>query len=715
MSRLGAQALEALGVLLDSVERSDQRTRGKLLGRLDDAVLYDSLLAIVLRVVALDCAGQRGVLESAAAGDWAQLMERWRDVHDRHRARLFDTNRDALCSAPSPIDEVALSRAATLLRTSDGQLPLETLGRLYEQLIAYRIERAEGRRRLVRGSGRKRSGSFFTPRSLAAQVVEAALAPLEERLASSGPAQSIDLICAFKLCDPAMGAGIFLMEACARLGALLVRSGVPEREAMRRVACDCLYGVDRSELAVAVAELSLWLSIGDPTLPVADVARHLAVGDSLLGAVGSESPEEADRALVTALGEPESGAGFDGGRFFHFPREFPDAASGFDVVVGNPPWVAFAGRAAQPLDPRLRRYFRQEFRAMHGYPTLHGLFIERASALAPRGVVALLVPSPVADLDGYRAVRRALTASHRVREPLLELGQDAFESVVQPCFVLVADPDPGAGADDRVWRLAERQRAAASAEAVRVPEVLSVFAGAPPLPATAFREMGFQSSRIASRELMLRAPAPDERHRYPLLEGRDVSEFREGPPRLYLCADPDELARARCRVRKQGDYERARFVVRQTADVPIAALHSGVPFRNSLLAGLEADGFSAELLVALLNSALYRAIHLSARRDARQAAFPQVKLAHLRALPKPPPDAQLHQRLVDLTRSATERGVNPGLRRELDDAVFELFAVPDDHRREVRAFLALRVKRLGYAAEGGKARSPLDGVRARLV
>jgi len=733
LSQLGAQALEAIELMLRSVERAG----GRGLSRLADDALYDGLLRVVLGFVALDAAEQRGMLPpSPEAGDgseWERLLLRWRSVYDgadglpRHQARLFDAGANPLCRAGAPVDDATLSRVAALLGTlqRDDQrvdhrtLPLETLGQLYEQLIGYRIERAEGCRRIARGGARKRSGSFFTPRALAAKLAEAALAPLRERLERVDPGDRAAVIRGFRLCDPAMGAGVFLMEACRRLAALLSPAdAVPEREAMRSVALECLYGVDRSELAAAVAELSLWLLVGDPGTPVVGIARHLAVGDSLLGAVGPTSRRAADRELsAELLDDPSTPASsFGGGRFLHFALEFPDAESGFDVVIGNPPWVAFAGRAAQPLDPRLRRYFRKAFRAMHGYPTLHGLFVERAAELAPHGVVALLVPSPIADLDGYKAVRRTLTASHRPREPLLELGQDAFESVVQPCFVLVAEPDPGAQADDRPWRLAERQRVGGAAEAVRVPELLSLLARAPSLPSMAFREMGFQSSRIASRELMLRAPCPDQRHRYPLLEGRDVSEFSEGPPRLYLCVEPEELARARCRVRQEQDYQAARFVVRQTAKVPIAALHSGLPFRNSLLAGLEVEGFSAELLVALLNSALYRALHLSTRRDARQAAFPQVKLAHLRALPRPPDDTALHARLAGMTRRATHGGMAPALRRELDDAVFDLFAVPADHRREVRAFLAVRAKRLGYFVEGPDARlsTPLDAVRERL-
>jgi hypothetical protein len=138
------------------------------------------------------------------------------------------------------------------------------------------------------------------------------------------------------------------------------------------------------------------------------------------------------------------------------------------------------------------------------------------------------------------------------------------------------------------------------------------------------------------------------------------------------------------------------FVVRQTAAVPIAAMHGGMPFRNSLLAGFDHADYSAQLIVGLLNSALYRALHLVARRDARQAAFPQVKIGHLRALPRPPPDQAQCERISALVRKATSDGINPALRAQLDHAVFELFAVPEDHRNEVLAVLAARAPKLGH-------------------
>lgn len=449
-----------------------------------------------------------------------------------------------------------------------------------------------------------------------------------------------------RACDPALGGGAFLLEVCRRLA---------RGSSLREVAETKLFGIDLSPLAVATAEAAIWLLVGDADYRVDALRAHLVAADALDAAPGS-----------------------------------------FDLVIGNPPWVAYAGRAAQPLAPELRRELGRRFAAFRGYPTLHGLFVECAARLAPRGVVALLLPSPVADLAGYAPVRAALARTHSVREPLEEFGQDAFEGVTQPCFALIAAPGPEPGGE-RAWRLSERQRRASAAAEVAPPRVLSALDARPAFPRELFGEMGFQSSGDVSKTLLRRASEPDERHTYPLLEGKDVAAFRQGPPRLFLAPDADALRRARCRLRPQGDYAKVAFVVRQTALMPIAALHSGLPFRNTLLAGFGHAELPPALVVALLNSTLYRALHVARQRDARQAAFPQVKVAHLRALPRPPEDERRFARLCELTRALSASGPAPELGAELDRLVFELFDVAPDDRAEVTAFLGARTARASRA------------------
>src|SRR5262249_38587150 len=118
---------------------------------------------------------------------------------------------------------------------------------------------------------RRRTGSHYTPRSLTAPIVQHALEPAFARL---GPDAKPEAVLDLKICDPAMGSGAFLVEACRALGERLVqawmrwpetRPTIPPDEdehlhARRLVAQRCLYGVDKNPRAVDLARLSLWLA-----------------------------------------------------------------------------------------------------------------------------------------------------------------------------------------------------------------------------------------------------------------------------------------------------------------------------------------------------------------------------------------------------------------------------------------------------------------------
>lgn len=489
------------------------------------------------------------------------------------------------------------------------------LGHLYEALL--RVSAAA-----------RRTGSYFTPPEIVHSVVERALAE------TPGVPE--------RVCDPAAGAGAFLIEVWRAL----VQRGVSPRG-----ACSRLTGIDRSEVALAVSEVALWLALGDPSLSPADIGARLVVADTLT---------------------------------------WDEPGTRFDLVIGNPPWIAYAGRAAQPLPPEERAFRARRFSAWRGYPTLHGLFVERAAELAPRGVVALLLPSPIADLAGYAATRSALTRTHGVVEPLVEHGQDAFLGVTQPCFALVAtprEPSPGSPAH---WRLEERSHRGATSERVTPPPALLRLAERERVPAQAFGELGFQSTSRVTRDLFARGSEPRGAFTYPLLQGRDVHAFHVAAPRLWLDATPERLQAAGARARPRDDYRRVAFVVRQTARIPIAALHDGLPFRNSLLAGFAHPALAADLAVGLLNSVLFAALHLAAQRDARQATFPQVKIAHLRALPAP--DAGPGRAaVVDVVARATAGAASREWREPLNRAVAALYGITATELLEIERFVAARL------------------------
>lgn len=140
---------------------------------------------------------------------------------------------------------------------------------------------------------RRRSGSHYTPSSLTGPIVEAALAPVLKQLGDNPtPAQILNL----KVCDPAMGSGAFLVEACRQLGGALSRAWHAHNEtpvlppdedealhAQRQVAQRCLYGVDKNPMATDLAKLSLWLATLAKDHPFTFLDHSFRTGDSLVG------------------------------------------------------------------------------------------------------------------------------------------------------------------------------------------------------------------------------------------------------------------------------------------------------------------------------------------------------------------------------------------------------------------------------------------------
>lgn len=144
------------------------------------------------------------------------------------------------------------------------------------------------------GSERRRTSSHYTPRSLSAPIVEKTLAPL---IAVMGGEPSSSRLLNLKICDPAMGSGAFLVEACRYLADQLVAAWTREKRldkvadehddvvnhARRLVAQRCLYGVDKNRFAVNLAKLSLWLVTLAKDEPFTFVDHALRHGDSLVG------------------------------------------------------------------------------------------------------------------------------------------------------------------------------------------------------------------------------------------------------------------------------------------------------------------------------------------------------------------------------------------------------------------------------------------------
>jgi hypothetical protein len=191
-------------------------------------------------------------------------------------------------------------------------------------------------------------GVFFTPRELADHVTAVTLEPLTGPELPAGRAAGIE---ALRVADISCGSGAFLVSAARYLGDLLEgfwdkpqRAAALERyatddaraAARALVAEQCLFGVDLDPLSVELAALALQLTAW-PAVP--DLAERstgdlfqLRAGDALVGIGHPADPQPTTY--------PEGAARFDWPA--HFPAVFerPEfAASGFDAVIGNPPYL----------------------------------------------------------------------------------------------------------------------------------------------------------------------------------------------------------------------------------------------------------------------------------------------------------------------------------------------------------------------------------------
>ncbi len=190
-------------------------------------------------------------------------------------------------------DQDVMGQAAIALKES--QTPEDAVAALEKKVAKAATPRIVPPRAMVLqpSDERRKSGSHYTPRSLTEPIVRTTLRPILERLGElPKPEEILDL----KMCDPAMGSGAFLVEACRQLGDELVKAwhahdcmpAIPPDEdellhARRIVAQRCLYGVDKNPMAVDLAKLSLWLATLAKDHPFTFLDHALRHGDSLVG------------------------------------------------------------------------------------------------------------------------------------------------------------------------------------------------------------------------------------------------------------------------------------------------------------------------------------------------------------------------------------------------------------------------------------------------
>jgi hypothetical protein len=245
--------------------------------------------------------------------------------------------------------------------------------------------------------------------------------------------------------------------------------------------------------------------------------------------------------------------------WFHYQSHFADvfASGGFDLVVGNPPWVRSEGLPSLVRRRLAGRYrwWRSTGRAFGNSPDLSVAFMERSLELAARGgVLAMLVPVKITSA-GYASIARHALATTTTIHALADLTRDSsadFGATVYPMALIASKSPPTAGHRVRTTLLVKEGSVAQSELLGGAPwilvkdelrDVLSALNADHPTVADSFQcQLGVKTG--ANRVFLNPPQTIDSELLRWAVRGRDVRAFG-CTPRATLLWTHDERGRVR--------------------------------------------------------------------------------------------------------------------------------------------------------------------------
>jgi type I restriction-modification system DNA methylase subunit len=307
------------------------------------------------------------------------------------------------------------------------------------------------------------------------------------------PEAVLDALRRVKVCDPACGSGAYLlgmMQELLRLReALFTTRGLDAVTLYARkleIIQNNLYGVDLDLFAVNIAKLRLWLSLavdfdGEKPPPLPNLDFKIECGDSLTAPNPQEGGDMWRRLLVESAdqlaelkGQYIKAHGEEKKKLVHQIKELeanleeqmPDhspagaidwrvafaevfKSGGFDVVLGNPPYVRQEEIKAQK--PALKKVYK----CYTGVADLFVYFYERGIELLKTGGQFAFISSNKWYRSGYGEKLRTWLAARTRLHALIDFGDaPVFEAIAYPTIVLLERRPPAQDASFRAltWK-----------------------------------------------------------------------------------------------------------------------------------------------------------------------------------------------------------------------------------------------------------------------
>ena len=331
----------------------------------------------------------------------------------------------------------------------DSEVDVNILGHIFENSLSELDEvkaQLEGTAVDKSQTKRKKDGVFYTPKYITKYIVENTVGKLctdkklelgineedyqqeavinkdgtkrkktdkqiaKEKVAFDNLNAYRDWLLQITICDPAVGSGAFLNEALnfliaeheyiVELETKLFGSGLAYPDIENSILENNLFGVDINEESVEIAKLSLWLRTAQPRRKLNNLNDNIKCGNSLID----------DPAIA-------------GDKAFNWQTAFPQvfAKGGFDVVIGNPPYVDI-----KALDSKITKYLFLNYETSNNRINLYSVFIEKSTELLKKqGYLSFIIPSSLLTQDSYKILREHILENTTI-EKIVRLPNESF-------------------------------------------------------------------------------------------------------------------------------------------------------------------------------------------------------------------------------------------------------------------------------------------------
>jgi type I restriction-modification system DNA methylase subunit len=359
---------------------------------------------------------------------WKQLKEVFAYYDKNYDSKLFtydltDPRNLHLCDRLDIDDSVMREIIESLYRTKDKSISYDfsiidadVLGTVYEQYLSHILKKSEKRATLKENQAhRKEQGVYYTPTYIVDYIVRATLGELLNE--KNVDAERIKVI------DPACGSGSFLIKAFDVFNEhylkndkdysqtqLDLKSGKFTRKV--KILHDNIFGVDLDRQAVEIAQLNLLLKIAEKGHRLPLLEQNIKSGNSLI----DDKEIAKDKA-------------------FDWKAEFKDIMSenGFDVVIGNPPYVE-----SRDIEDDQWDYYRKKYSSAHKRFDLSVLFLEKAiEVLKNHGLLGVIISNKFTASDYGYGIRKHILDNCKIKQIIDVSNIDVFRDASTYPYIML--------------------------------------------------------------------------------------------------------------------------------------------------------------------------------------------------------------------------------------------------------------------------------------